>query len=111
MDGGVGSGRWSQLAVVKGVSGQWSREWVVRMYGWSVGSGRWSQWAVVKGVGGADVWMELYGLQCGQLAMESVVKGVGGADGWIEVWAVGDGVSGQWSRELRVRMYRWGCMD
>ncbi len=65
-------------AIGDGVSGQWSRESLVRMYGWrcgqweleSVGSG---QWAVVKGVGGADVWMD--------------------------VWAIGDGVSGQWSRE------------
>ncbi len=52
------------------------------MYG-GAGSGRWSQWVVVKGVGGADVWME--------------------------VWAVGDGVSGQWSREWVVRMYGWRC--
>ncbi len=87
IDGGV----WiAVLAAGDGVSGQWSRESVVRMYRWrcmdcGVGSRRWSQWSVVKGVGGADVWME--------------------------VWAAGDGDSGQWSRELRVRMYRWGCMD
>ncbi len=70
------------------VSGQWSREWVVRMYGW----------------------------RCGQWAMESVVSGQGSRgcgciDGgvWIVVWAVGNGVSGQWSMESGVRMYGWRC--